>query len=79
MRLLIERGADINARNQVRHVRAVSRKDGDTPLHAACWYDHDAIVRVLLEHDVDKSLRNNASRARESDPAERSARRRPWR
>jgi hypothetical protein len=46
--LLIERGADVNAKD----------KDGRTPLHSAAFYGHVEVVRLLLEHGADPNIKN---------------------
>jgi hypothetical protein len=52
--LLLEHGADPNARND----------DGWTPLHFACWLDarDKTMVEVLLRHGADVNARDNAGR-----------------
>ena len=47
--LLLEHGADVNAR---------SRDDG-TALHAAAFLGHTETVKLLLEKGADATLRNN--------------------
>lgn len=47
--LLLEHGADINARSQ----------DGGTPLHAAAFLGHAETVKLLLEKGADTTLRSN--------------------
>ena len=44
VRLLLERGADVNAR---------ADNDGSTPLHEASRYGALEVVRLLLEHGAD--------------------------
>jgi ankyrin repeat protein len=51
-RLLLERGADVNAR----------AKDGLTPLHAASSFAELAAVRLLLEHGADVKAEDNHGR-----------------
>ena len=46
---LLEKGADINARN----------RDGNTALHAAAFLGRAEAVKLLLEHGVDVNVRNN--------------------
>ncbi len=50
MTFLLEKGADINARN----------RDGNTALHAAAFLGRAEAVELLLEHGVDVNVRNNA-------------------
>jgi ankyrin repeat protein len=48
--LLLERGADVNARNLVRfHDATLTSQNEQTPLHCASAQGHAAIVRTLLE------------------------------
>jgi ankyrin repeat protein len=49
LRLLLEHGADINARCQI----------GRTPLHVATYNGALGVVRVLLEHGADVEAKNN--------------------
>ncbi len=49
MTFLLEKGADINARNG----------DGNTALHAAAFLGRADAVELLLEHGVDANIRNN--------------------
>ena len=48
-KLLIEKGADVNARN----------RDGATPLHSATFLGRIETVKLLLEKGADTTLRNN--------------------
>ena len=36
-------------------------KDGKTPLYIACYYGHDKVVEVLLEHGVEVDVSNKVS------------------
>jgi ankyrin repeat protein len=47
-RLVIDCGLDPNARNNI----------GWTPLHSAAYRCHIEVVRVLLEHRADPTIRN---------------------
>ena len=47
-RLLISRGADVNAR----------ARDGCTPLHLAAGGGHESTVKLLLEHNADRRAKN---------------------
>jgi peptidoglycan/LPS O-acetylase OafA/YrhL len=47
--LLLEAGADVNARNE----------DGGTALHGAVFFGRVDVVRVLMDHQVDVTIRNN--------------------
>ncbi len=49
MTLLMEKGADINAR----------KGDGNTALHAAAFLGRTEAVELLLKHDADVNIRNN--------------------
>jgi ankyrin repeat protein len=51
VRLLLERGADVNARE---------REKGATPLHLAASWGRSEVVLVLLEHGADVNARNHA-------------------
>ena len=51
-RLLLERGADVNAR----------AKDGSTPLHTASCFADLAAVRLLLEHGADVKAEDDRGR-----------------
>ena len=48
VRMLLERGADVNARNRWQ----------ETPLHDAAWQGHDEVVGVLLEKGADIHARD---------------------
>ena len=48
-KLLIEKGADVNARN----------RDGATPLHSAAFLGRIETVKLLLENGADTTLRSN--------------------
>ena len=48
-KLLIEKGADVNARN----------RDGTTPLHSAAFLGRIETVKLLLENGADTTLRSN--------------------
>ena len=52
LRLLLEHGADVNAR----------RKNGFTPLHIASIFGILEVVRLLLEHGADVKAEDNRSR-----------------
>ena len=49
--LLLERGADPNARDEV---------SGATPLHHACWRDERELIELLLEHGADAHARDRS-------------------
>ena len=36
-------------------------QNGETALHAACLFDHTNIVKLLLEHGADSSIKNSVS------------------
>ena len=36
-------------------------QDGWTPLHIACYYGHESIVRVLLQNGADPNLQNQVT------------------
>jgi ankyrin repeat protein len=50
VRLLIERGADVNGR----------RRDGLTALHGAAYRGHCEVIRFLLDHGADCELKGEA-------------------
>ena len=49
--MLIDHGADVNAAD----------KDGNTPLHEACWLGYPETARLLLEHGADPEAENTFS------------------
>lgn len=62
VRLLVENGADVNARtipgaDTGAFMRDVRTK-GETPLHRAAAYGDEAIIEYLLEHGADKTARD---------------------
>ncbi len=64
-RLLLEKGADVNKADLLRH----------TPLYAACKEDHQGVARLLLEHGADTDIPDRLGRtpldiAREKGHAE---------
>ncbi len=62
VRLLIERGAGVNARTVPGAETGAFMRDvrccGETPLHRAAAYGDEAIIRVLLDHGADKETRD---------------------
>jgi hypothetical protein len=50
VRELIEGGADVNIK---------TRKEGNTPLHVACAWDHKLVVEELLQNKAKYTERNN--------------------
>ena len=55
VRLLLDAGADIEARSQNDHY-------GDTPLHAAAHGNQTDVVKLLIAHGADVNARNPAGR-----------------
>jgi ankyrin repeat protein len=55
VKLLLDAGADINAKSQNDHY-------GDTPLHAASHGNQKDVVKVLIERGADLSSRNKIGR-----------------
>jgi ankyrin repeat protein len=53
VRVLLERGADIEARDS----------DNWTPLHVACAWGHLAVTRLLLDAGADMNVRDNDGHA----------------
>ncbi len=51
-RLLLERGADVNAKN----------KHGFTPLHFAAGIGHTDVAKLLLEHGADVNAKDEHGR-----------------
>jgi tetratricopeptide (TPR) repeat protein len=46
----LENGAEVNAQDE----------RGETPLHCACWFGHDAIVSMLLKKGANSNARKNS-------------------
>ena len=61
--LVVERSQDVNARGI----------DNETPLGFACNWAHLKVVRILLEHDVDKETRCSLDRTPLDHASERGA------
>jgi len=62
IRLLLENGADVNAAT-VPNVETEAfmrdvRTKGETPLHRAAAYADEDIIRILLKHGADKTVRD---------------------
>jgi ankyrin repeat protein len=55
VKILLEAGADVHARNRNEHW-------GDTPLHAAAHGNQRAAAEVLLAHGADRAAVNSAGR-----------------
>lgn len=55
VRLLLDHGADVNARTATEH--------GNTPLHLACRYSGVSVVRLLMEHGADASAKNEEDKS----------------
>ena len=61
---MIQQKADVDAVQEnsgdmdTEDERRLKEKDGRTPLHSAVYGGHEAIVRLLLEHDADPSLKD---------------------
>lgn len=62
VRLLVENGADVNARTipgvETGAFMRDVRTKGETPLHRAAAYGDEAIIEYLLEHGADKTARD---------------------
>ena len=65
-RLLLERGADVNARTE----QGNHDLEGGTPLHTAADYGRVEVVRVLLEHGANVGAEDNKGRTPLHDAAE---------
>jgi len=61
--LLIDRGADIDAKN----------KTGDTPMHYAAWFDSLAVAHELIRRGAKIEAKNNAGRTPLHDAASRNS------
>ena len=48
MALLLEKGADLNAANEML----------DTGLHRACWRNQTAAVKFLIDHNINENVKN---------------------
>eukprot|EP00574_Skeletonema_japonicum_P011434 CAMPEP_0201715124 /NCGR_PEP_ID=MMETSP0593-20130828/1378_1 /ASSEMBLY_ACC=CAM_ASM_000672 /TAXON_ID=267983 /ORGANISM="Skeletonema japonicum, Strain CCMP2506" /LENGTH=355 /DNA_ID=CAMNT_0048204537 /DNA_START=111 /DNA_END=1179 /DNA_ORIENTATION=- len=51
-KLLIDNGADVNAKDN----------DGDTPLHGACGFGHADVAKQLIHNEANVNARNNVGR-----------------
>ena len=62
VRLLLERGADVNARTLPGQTTAAFMRDvrtkGETPLHRAAAYADAATIELLLQHGADREARD---------------------
>lgn len=62
IRLLVEHGADVNAKTVPGRESGAFMRDvrthGETPLHRAAAYADEAIVEYLLEHGADREARD---------------------
>jgi ankyrin repeat protein len=62
VQLLVEHGADVNARTIPGRETAAFMRDvrtkGETPLHRAAAYGDEATVRYLLDHGADREARD---------------------
>ena len=62
VRLLVENGADVNARTipgvAIDAFMRDVRTKGETPLHRAAAYGDEAMIEYLLEHGADKTARD---------------------
>ena len=69
VKLLLEKGADVNAEDKVRPPRSprspqltrsrARSQDGDTPLHDAARRGHTEAAKLLLEYGADVNAKNN--------------------
>lgn len=57
VKLLLEKGANINAQVVDSHAQVVDRSWGDTPLHLAARRRHSGVVRLLLNAGADVTIR----------------------
>ena len=65
-RLLLEHGADVNARIE----RGLENHEGRTPLHTAADYGRVKVVRVLLKHGANVGAEDNKGRTPLHDAAD---------
>lgn len=63
VKLLVERGADVNARTIAGKETGAFMRDvrtkGETPLHRAAAYADTATIRFLIEHGADKTAKDD--------------------
>ncbi|MBN8649782.1 MAG: ankyrin repeat domain-containing protein [Cytophagales bacterium] len=62
VKLLVEKGADVNARTIAGMETGAFMRDvrtkGETPLHRAAAYSDERIIAFLLEHGADKTIKD---------------------